>query len=160
MTNKEFYYVDSVNSKQGPVDSQDLLALAQKGIVTPSTLVWEHGTPDWVQARTIEILATVYAPASHALLKKWMSMAVPAVIAAVSGVYSGATASRPGYAWVEPSEFLLIFLLVSAVAVSIIAPFFTSWPLPTKIRVLMVNLLVSAFVWFGSFILLVLLSLL
>ena len=41
-----WYYSDS-GAQKGPVDEATLAALVRQGVVTPDTLVWHDGMPDW-----------------------------------------------------------------------------------------------------------------
>jgi hypothetical protein len=49
-----FYSVG--DTRQGPVTEDDLKRLAAEGKLQPSDLVWRDGMPDWVEARTVDIL--------------------------------------------------------------------------------------------------------
>lgn len=50
---KTWYYVDG-GEQVGPVEAEALRELAAAGAVSPETLVWHEGSPDWVEARTVE----------------------------------------------------------------------------------------------------------
>ncbi len=51
MASAWYFLADGI--RQGPVASAELKALAESGQVTPSTLVWKEGLPDWVEARSL-----------------------------------------------------------------------------------------------------------
>jgi hypothetical protein len=54
----EWFY-GSPENKQGPVDQLALVALAHQHKLTPKTLVWSPGMPNWVPAGSLGFL---YAP--------------------------------------------------------------------------------------------------
>jgi hypothetical protein len=47
------WYFDRDGERQGPVTSQQLRAMASRGLVTPSTLVWRDGLDEWTPASKI-----------------------------------------------------------------------------------------------------------
>ena len=48
-----WFYSRDGKSKEGPVDSKTLRSLAERGALTPATLVWKQGLPNWVKASKI-----------------------------------------------------------------------------------------------------------
>ena len=58
-----WYYV--LDGKQvGPITFEDLKAVAASGELTPDDLVWQEGTADWVDAKTVPGLFTGPTPAA------------------------------------------------------------------------------------------------
>lgn len=51
--NDVWYYVSEGNERLGPVSIRELGSLATQGIITPKTLVWSHGKPEWIPAEKI-----------------------------------------------------------------------------------------------------------
>ncbi len=49
----QWYYVEN-NDRKGPVVLAELKQLATRGVVTPETLVWKEGMPDWEKAQSIK----------------------------------------------------------------------------------------------------------
>jgi hypothetical protein len=59
MNGKEYYYLNG-DAKVGPFQLEAL-----KGApITPGTLVWNNSLPDWVEARTLPELQSLFAPAA------------------------------------------------------------------------------------------------
>ena len=56
------YYLIKNNERIGPLDVEKLL---ENGL-TPDTLVWTDGMPDWVKASTLPELTALFAPAQPA----------------------------------------------------------------------------------------------
>src|SRR6185312_13042972 len=53
----QFYY--SENGKPvGPVPLSEIQAKIAAGVITPDTLVWKSGTPNWVAAKELSEVAT------------------------------------------------------------------------------------------------------
>lgn len=48
----EWFFLEA-GVKQGPLTSPQLRALVAEGVITPSTLVWKEGLPDWTAASKI-----------------------------------------------------------------------------------------------------------
>lgn len=64
--NDVWYYVSEGNERLGPVSIRELGSLATQGIITPKTLVWNHGQPDWIPAEKItNLLNAVKTPVSE-----------------------------------------------------------------------------------------------
>ena len=55
----KFYYLDTNNQQQGPVEAAELSSL----VVTANTLVWTQGMDAWLQARAVPELAWLFPPA-------------------------------------------------------------------------------------------------
>ena len=55
---KEYYYIGAGNQQFGPFPKEELV-----GKVTPDTMVWAEGMPDWAPARTVEELSELFAAA-------------------------------------------------------------------------------------------------
>jgi GYF domain 2 len=45
----DWHYLDGAGSQQGPVPTETLLTLLQKGTIKETTLVWRTGLPNWVE---------------------------------------------------------------------------------------------------------------
>lgn len=58
---KEWYFQEGDN-RIGPIAAAALKKLAESGRITPETLVWRNGTPEWVKAGTIRGLITTSIP--------------------------------------------------------------------------------------------------
>ena len=63
--NADWFYSDG-EKRLGPVTEDELRRLARDGQLKPTDLVWRDGMPDWVEARTEEILFLPYAEAAPA----------------------------------------------------------------------------------------------
>lgn len=50
------------NAQSGPYDENALRQLVAQGLLTPSTLVWKAGMPQWAAASTLPELAGIFAP--------------------------------------------------------------------------------------------------
>lgn len=61
----EWFY-ESGGQRQGPVSPAALKQLAIKGRITPSTLIWKEGLPQWTQAKVIRGLFTAESTSSPA----------------------------------------------------------------------------------------------
>ena len=54
------YYFVSNNERKGPYELEELKAM---GVITPDTLVWTNGMPDWVKASEVaDMHGILYAP--------------------------------------------------------------------------------------------------
>lgn len=60
------WYYASADQQQGPVSQDELEALARAGTVTPETLVWRDGLPNWVAYSTVATNAPMRALAAAA----------------------------------------------------------------------------------------------
>ena len=58
---KEWYFQEG-DKRIGPIAAAALKKLAESGRITPETLVWRNGTPEWVKAGTIRGLITTSIP--------------------------------------------------------------------------------------------------
>jgi uncharacterized RDD family membrane protein YckC len=61
MTEEKDWYYSLANQQLGPVDERSLHQLIASGEITPATLVWCEGSPQWTPASKIESLAAVFA---------------------------------------------------------------------------------------------------
>ncbi len=52
----------------GPYQDDDMITLVQEGSIRPDTMVWQEGTPAWVQARTTRLGAYLTVPASPPMM--------------------------------------------------------------------------------------------
>lgn len=79
------------DERQGPVSSEQLRALARSGVITPDTLVWKEGFPDWRPASEIPRLIDGPSPPEEPSPK------VPAEGSSLTGLSSVAPpSSSPG----------------------------------------------------------------
>jgi hypothetical protein len=49
----DWFYVDEKNEQTGPLDEDDMAAMISGAKISPHTLVWKEGYPDWVPARSV-----------------------------------------------------------------------------------------------------------
>ena len=49
----QWYYADAQRERQGPIDSDTLVARLSQGIIDRSSLVWREGLPQWVALREV-----------------------------------------------------------------------------------------------------------
>jgi uncharacterized RDD family membrane protein YckC len=59
------WYFAQGSEQRGPVSAQELIQLAASGALTPQTLVWQQGMPNWVPAGTVPGL--IPSPTSGAI---------------------------------------------------------------------------------------------
>ncbi len=61
MMSTEWYYATD-GQQHGPVTSADLKGLAASGTITPGSLTWKEGLPEWVSASTATSLFAATPP--------------------------------------------------------------------------------------------------
>ncbi|MBG3849027.1 DUF4339 domain-containing protein, partial [Xanthomonas hortorum pv. carotae] len=49
----QWYYADAQRERQGPIDTDTLVARLSQGIIDRSSLVWREGLPQWVALREV-----------------------------------------------------------------------------------------------------------
>jgi S1-C subfamily serine protease len=69
-----WYYAGSGDKAAGPVALDRLSRLLHEGSITPSTLVWKEGMPNWVALATLDIAAAPSVPKSEKRTnrRKWL----------------------------------------------------------------------------------------
>jgi S1-C subfamily serine protease len=73
-----WYYAASGDKAEGPVSRDRLSRLLHDGSITPSTLVWKEGMPNWVALATMETARTPSVPQTNkrARRRKWLALSV------------------------------------------------------------------------------------
>ncbi|KQQ84064.1 RDD family protein [Xanthomonas sp. Leaf131] len=62
----QWYYADAQRERQGPIDSDTLVARLSQGIIDRSSLVWREGLPQWVALREVAAELGVDTPVTDA----------------------------------------------------------------------------------------------
>lgn len=65
MSDSTWYYADAQRQRQGPLPAEALQQLLTQGHLTPDTLVWREGMPDWQPLRHLPALAVATAVAAQ-----------------------------------------------------------------------------------------------
>ena len=63
-----WYYVDSGHNRQGPLNTQVMLELVRRAVISQSTFVWREGMSSWVAAGQSELWAGRTQPTERAEL--------------------------------------------------------------------------------------------
>lgn len=76
----QWYYADAQRERQGPIDTDTLVARLSQGIIDRSSLVWREGLPQWVALREVAaelgVDTPVPAPPSRPDIHQWTFPAV------------------------------------------------------------------------------------
>ncbi|MFC7521073.1 RDD family protein [Xanthomonas populi] len=116
----QWYYADAQRERQGPIDTDKLVARLSQGIIGRSSLVWREGLPQWVALREVAAelgldspvtaapepleVAPLVAPISDPQTKAYREEIAPG---APPGTVTGTSADTPtaaDHAQISPSE--------------------------------------------------------